>query len=112
MLDKHFLRQVIELASENRWQEVSTPLTQLSPRVPVKKADDCSTEWIGFQSADVIRDPLEVSNYHLKFHELLKLEEIAHEQLLRERLMQSCIKCAMKYVYIFSLYTDVMGNTP
>ena len=96
MLDKHFLRQIIEFASENRWQEVSTPLTQLTPRVP---ADDC-----GFQSADVIHDPLEVSNYHLKFHELLKLEEIAHEQLLRERLMQSCIKCAVQYVNVFSLY--------
>ena len=35
--------------------------------------------------APVIQHPLDVSNYHLKFRELLKLEEAAHAWLLRER---------------------------
>ena len=41
------------------------------------------------RQSSVIYQSLDVSNYHMKFRELLKLEEKAHAQLLKERLVYS-----------------------
>ena len=54
-------------------------------------------------SARIIHEPLKVSNYRLKFHELLKLEEIAHQQLLEERLAISYFIVPCNIFHIFSL---------
>ena len=45
-------------------------------------------------SMAVMYESLEVRNYHMKFRELLKSEEIAHDKLLKERLVwQNSVSC-------------------
>ena len=104
---------------------VPQPITQPTPRVPTTRPmPKMLSASLFFQepqkgiakghqrtsSAGVIHEPLEVSNYRSKFHELLKLEEIAHKQILEKRLVRSCTKCVVKDLIFF--YVDVMGNTP
>ena len=87
----------------------SVPVTQpmLRISVPSLSLPEPAQKWQkGRQrasSAEVIHKPLEVSNYHLKFRELLKLEERAHAELLEKRLVQSCMKCVVKVYIIISL---------
>ena len=100
----------------------SAPVPSLSSPEPQqssqKSITNAATRQSGCQrtsSAGVIHEPLEVSNYCLKFHELLKLEEIAHEQLLEERSIMHEMCCAINSLtrsnHVF-LYADVMGSTP
>ena len=66
------------------------PLSSSHPKQSLQKSIDGALrqDYQTSSSADVILQPLELINYNLKFCELLRLEEIAHKQLLKQRLVQ------------------------
>ena len=56
------------------------PVTLPYETVPKPTTPQCITI-----KSSLFEQPLEVGNYHLKFRELLKSEEIVHSKLLDER---------------------------
>ena len=57
-------------------------------------------------------ESLEVRNYHMKFRELLESEKIAHEKLLKERLV--CQNSVSYYPHVsvtFDISVGVMEST-